>query len=157
MEEQRRRAEGLAHDLTLAQRELEGIKAQAVLADRKNSAVGIARHAAEVALTEARKVLGEERNRAVFLERDLTAARQTIDALQASAKLAATAQANAIEDRRVAEIAAKRAGDALALERERTGSVARDLDTAREERDAAKEGSDRGHGGAARGTGARAR
>ena len=85
-----------------------------------------------------REALEQERDKAVGLARDLTAARQTINALQASAKLAATAQANAVEDRRVAEVAAKRAGDALARERERTGSVARDLDTAREERDAAR-------------------
>ncbi|HET9536800.1 MAG TPA: hypothetical protein VFP43_15905 [Mesorhizobium sp.] len=138
LEEQRRRAERLARDLTLAQREVEGMKAQAILSDRKNGDAGLVRNAAEGARAKARQALVEERHRAEFLERDLTAARQTIDDLQASAKLAATAQANAIEDRRVAEIAAKRAGDALALERERTGSVARDLDTAREERDTAK-------------------
>ena len=82
--------------------------------------------------------LGEQ-VRVEFLERDLTAARQTIDALQASANLAATAQTTAIEDRRVAEVAAKRTGDALALEREQTELVTRDLGTARKERDAAKE------------------
>src|SRR5262245_20777536 len=72
------------------------------------------------------------------MAKQTTAARQTIDALQVSAKLAAAAQANAVEDRRVAEVAAKRTGDALDVERGQTESVARDLDTAREERDAAK-------------------
>ena len=138
LEEQRRRAERLARDLTLAQREVEGMKAQAILSDRKNGDAGLVRKAAEGALAKARQALVEERHRAEFLARDLTAARQTIDALQASAKLAATAQANAVEDRRVAEVAAKRTGDALARERERTGSVAGDLDTARQERDAAR-------------------
>jgi hypothetical protein len=126
LEEQRQRAEGLARNLTLAQREIESMKAKAALAIRESAAAHSARDAADAALAEARRALDEEQHKVGLYERDLAAARRSIDALEASANLAAASQT-------------KRAGEALALERERADSVARALDTARQERDAAKE------------------
>ncbi|TIR38936.1 MAG: hypothetical protein E5X64_10205 [Mesorhizobium sp.] len=98
-----------------------------------------ARRSIEASVAEAQRALDEERHKAERFERELAAARQTIDALKTSANLAAAAQTNAIRERQVAEAALKRAGDALELERERADSAARDLDSARRERDAAKQ------------------
>ncbi|SJM29419.1 polysaccharide biosynthesis/export family protein [Mesorhizobium delmotii] len=139
LKQQRRRAEELALDLEVAQREVNGLKAKAILADHEKAAMLEARHSMEASLAEAQRALDEERHKAERFERELTAARQTIDALKTSANLAVVAQTNAIKDRQVAEAALKRAGDALELERERADSAARDLDRARRERDAAKQ------------------
>lgn len=139
LKEQRRRAEGLALDLEVAQRGTKGLKANAILADREKAAILEARRSMEASLAEARRALDEERHKAERFERELSAARQTIDALKTSANLAAVARTNAIKDRQVAEAALKRTGDALELERERADSAARDLDSARQERDAAKQ------------------
>ncbi|WP_292161418.1 polysaccharide biosynthesis/export family protein [Mesorhizobium sp.] len=139
LKQQRRRAEELALDLEVAQREAKGLKANAILADREKAAMLGARHSMEASLAEAQRALDEERRKAERFERELTAARQTIDALKTSADLAAVAQTNAIKGRQLAEAALKRAGDALELERERADSAARDLDGARRERDAAKQ------------------
>ncbi|GLS41202.1 hypothetical protein GCM10010869_67990 [Mesorhizobium tianshanense] len=138
LKEQRRRVEGLALDLEVAHRETKGLKAKAILADHEKAAMLEARRSMEASLAEARRALDEERHKAERFERELSAARQTIDALKTSANLAAVARTNAIKDRQVAEAALKRAGDALELERERADSAARDLDSARQERDAAK-------------------
>ena len=53
--------------------------------------------------------------------------------------MAATAQATATQRRQAAEAALMRAGEALALERNRTESLTRALDTTRLEHDAAKD------------------
>jgi len=137
--EQRQRAEGLARDLMLAQREVESMKAKAILAMRERAAMHSARHSAEAALAEARRAVDEERHKIGLYARDLDAARQSIDALEARLNLAAAAESTARQGRQVAEAAAKRAGEALVLGRERADSVARALDTARQERDAAKD------------------
>lgn len=139
LKQQRRRAEALALDLEVARREAKGLKAKAILADHEKAAMLEARHSAETSVAEAQRALDEERHKAERFARELTAARQTIDALKTSANLAAAAQTNAIKERQVAEAALKRAGDALELERERADSAARDLDSARRERDAAKQ------------------
>jgi len=127
LQEERERAEGLDGDLTLAQGEIERLKAEAVRA----------RDAAEAFLTETRRALDQERRRVGRLEHDLAEARQSAEALEA--KLAATAQAAAVQDLQSAEAAAKRAGEGLARERERADSAARDLELALRERDAARE------------------
>jgi protein involved in polysaccharide export with SLBB domain len=139
LEEQRQRAERLARDLTVAQHEVEGLNAKAVLVDREMGASRAARHAAQASLSQARRALDEERRKAEHFELDLAAARQSIDALEARANLAAAAQAAASQGRQVAEAALKRVGEQFALERERAASAARDLDSAHKERDAAKQ------------------
>lgn len=139
LKQQRRRAEELALDLEVAQREAKSLKAKATLADHEKAATLEARHSVEASLAEAQRALDEERHRAERFERELSAARQTIDALKTSADLAAVARTNAIRERQAAEAALKRAGDALELERERAGAAARDRDSARRERDAAKQ------------------
>ncbi len=128
-EEQRQRADQLAGNLALTQREVELLKAEAV---RR-------REAAETSLAQAKRALDEERQKVGLLERDLAVAHQSIDALEASAKVAATVQATATQRRQAAEAALMRAGEALALERNRTESLTHELDTARLEHDAAKD------------------
>ena len=128
-EEQRQRADQLAGNLALTQREVELLKAEAV---RR-------REAAETSLAQAKRALDEERQKVGLLEQDLAVAHQSKDALEASAKVAATGQATATQRRHAAEAALMRAGDALALERNRIESLTHELDTARLEHDAAKD------------------
>jgi predicted nucleic acid-binding Zn-ribbon protein len=125
----RRVAEGLADDLALAQRAFERLRADAVAA----------RDAADASLLETRQTLEEERRKVERLERDLAEALRSIEALEANARVAAIAQTGAMRSRQLAEAGARQAGEALARERERAGSLATDLETARRERDAAKE------------------
>lgn len=87
---------------------------------------------------EARQALDEERQKLATHERDLAAVRQSVTELEARANLAATEQAAAVEARKLAEAAASRAGEALALESEKGRSLARDLDAALRERADAK-------------------
>jgi hypothetical protein len=136
LEEQKQRAERLAQDLAMAQREVESL--QAVAIREKAAALG-AHQAAEASLSGARRALDEERQKIERFERDLAAAHQSLDALEASGKLAAAAQVAGIQGRQVAEAAAKRAGEALALERGRADALERDLDASRHDRDAAKD------------------
>lgn len=139
LEEQKQRAERLAQDLAMAQREVESLQAKAALAIREKAAALGAHQAAEASLSGARRALDQERQKIERFERDLAAAHQSLDALEASGKLAAAAQVAGIQDRQVAEAAAKRAGEALALERGRADALERDLDAARQDRDAAKD------------------
>ncbi|CAH2401579.1 polysaccharide biosynthesis/export family protein [Mesorhizobium escarrei] len=139
LKQQRRRAEELALDLEVAERQIKGLKAKVTLANHEKAAMLESRHSIEASVAEAQRTLDEERHKAERFERELTAARQTIDALKTSADLAAVARTNAIRERQVAEAALKRAGDALESERERADSAARDRDSARRERDAAKQ------------------
>ncbi|WP_292592959.1 polysaccharide biosynthesis/export family protein [Mesorhizobium sp.] len=130
LKQQRRRAEELALDLEVARREVEDLKAKAVFADLERAAMLAARRSMEASVAEAQRTLDEERHKAERFERELAAARQTIDALKTSADLAAVARTNAIRDRQAAEAALKRAGDALELERERAGTAANDREKA---------------------------
>ncbi|WP_440531349.1 polysaccharide biosynthesis/export family protein [Sinorhizobium fredii] len=98
-----------------------------------------ARSAAEASLVDARRALNEERRKLGAYERDLAVARQSAAALEARADLAAEEQAAAVQARKAAEAVAMRTREALALEREKGRSLARDLDAARQERDAARE------------------
>ncbi len=123
------REHALRRELMAAREELDTIR---------GDASAQARAVADTTALQAR-ALEEQRQRAERLARDLTVARQSIDALKANANLAAAAQAAALQGRQVAETAAKRVGEQLALERERADSVARDLDSAHKERDAAKQ------------------
>jgi DNA-binding winged helix-turn-helix (wHTH) protein len=128
-EDQRQRADQLAGSLALTQREVELLKVEAV----QN------REAAENSLAQAKRALDEERQKVGLLERDLSVAHQSMDALEASSKVAATVQATATERRQAAEAALMRAGEALALERNRTETLTHELDTARREDNAARD------------------
>ena len=75
-EEQRQRADQLAGNLALTQREVEHLKAEA----------GQRREAAETSLAQAKRALDEERQKVGLLERGLAVAHQSIEALEASAK-----------------------------------------------------------------------
>ncbi|WP_223843480.1 hypothetical protein [Sinorhizobium fredii] len=66
-------------------------------------------------MADARRAVDEERQKLATYEADLAAARQSIAALDASAKLAATERATAAEAQKAAEAAATRAGEALAF------------------------------------------
>lgn len=124
LEERRQKAEGLARDLAQA---------------RLNAETVAARNTAVASLAETRRALEAERRKVGLLERDVAEARHSIEALEASARLAATKQADAIRGRQLAEAAARQAGEALVQERERASSLASDLETAWWARDAAKE------------------
>ncbi|WOS66881.1 coiled-coil domain-containing protein [Sinorhizobium fredii] len=139
LKNERRRAEGFARDLTIVRREIERLETKSAAAIRSKAAALRARNAAVASLTDAKRALDEERRKLGAYERDLAVARQSAAALEARAKLAAEEQAAAVQARKVAEAAAMRTREALALEREKGGSLARDLDAARQERDAAKE------------------
>ncbi len=139
LENERRRAESFARDLTIVRREIEHLETKSAGAIRSKAAALRARNVAEASLVDARRALDEERRKLGAYERDLAVARQSAAALEARAKLAAKEQAAAVQARTAAEAAAMRSGEALALEREKGRSLARGLDTARQERDAAKE------------------
>jgi hypothetical protein len=135
-EKQRQRAEARARDLTMVLQIVEELEAKAAGAMRSKAAALRARDAAEAALADERRALEEVRQKLGAYERDLALARQSSAAAEPGADLAAAEKA-AVLARQVAEAAAKRAGEELALERERARSLARDLDTARRERDTA--------------------
>jgi hypothetical protein len=118
-----------------------------------------ARQIAEAAARRAVEELAVERERAALLARELDSARRERDAAnrwaiqdgrdlvvarqltaapQPDANLAAAEKAAVMLARQIAEAAASRAVEELALEREKAASLARELDTARQERDAAK-------------------
>ncbi|AEG57998.1 polysaccharide biosynthesis/export family protein [Sinorhizobium meliloti] len=139
LEQQRQRAEGLARDLTVLRRDMDSLQAKVAGAIRSKAAALRARRAGEAALVDAKRALVEERQKIGVYARDLALALQSAAALESRAKLAAAEQAAAAQARKIAEAAAKRAGEALALELEAGKSLARELDTARRERDAAKE------------------
>jgi DNA-binding winged helix-turn-helix (wHTH) protein len=128
-EQQQQRADRLAANLALALREVERLKVDAVRASE----------AADTSLDQAKQTLDVERQKVGLLERDLAAARQSIDALEASATVAETVHATVIKRRQLAEAALMRVGEVLALERNKAESLTRALDTARQERAAAKD------------------
>ena len=128
-DEERQRADQLAGTLALTQREVEHLKAEAVQQ----------REAAEISLAQAKRALEQQRQKVGLLERDLAVAHQSIEALEASARVAATVQATATQRRQADEAALMRTGEALALERKRTESLTRELDTTRLEHSAAKD------------------
>ena len=139
LDEQKQRAERLARDLATVQREVETLQAKAAVAIHEKAEALGAHQAAEASLSGARRALDEERQKVERFERDLAAAHQSLDVLEASGKLAAAAQVASIQGRQVAEAAAKRASEDLALERGRADALERDLDVARQDRDAAKD------------------
>lgn len=132
LEEERRRAETLTHDLTGARQIIEDLKAKAVLADD-------ARLADEASLAKASKALEEAGRKVELSELELTRLRQASNASKTSAEAAALEQAKALRGQAVAEAASKAANDSLELERARAASTTRDLEKANQERDAAKQ------------------
>ncbi|WP_284241638.1 polysaccharide biosynthesis/export family protein, partial [Neomesorhizobium albiziae] len=109
LEEQQKRADRLARDLVLTQREVEGLKTDAAIAARAKAAALRAHQAVEATLADTTRALEEGRQTVKRFGRDLAAASQSIDALEARAKQAAAAAAAALQARQVAEAAAKRA------------------------------------------------
>ena len=142
LDEERRKVELLEREIAEARQAFEVLEASAKLAATTQAGAiqgrqlaEAARNNAEVSLAGTRRALEEERRKVALLERDIA---EAIEALEASAKLAATTQAGAIQGRQLAEAAARQAGETLARERERASSLASDLETARQERDSAK-------------------
>ena len=118
---ERERAGSLATDLATARRERDAVKLELTQISE--------------ALQKSSK---QEHEKAVDLARDLAEALRSIEALEAKAKTTAITQTGAMRSRQLAEADARQAGEALARERERAGSLATDLATARRERDAVK-------------------
>lgn len=139
LEEQRQTAEAQARDLEAARHVIEGFKTRAIIWDNQKATMLKARHAADASQAAADQALAEERHKVELLEQELAASRQTIGALEMRADEAAAGQAGAMKDRQAAEAAAKQAGDALALERQRADAATHDLDAMRRERDASQQ------------------
>ncbi|WP_234879209.1 polysaccharide biosynthesis/export family protein [Sinorhizobium americanum] len=145
----RQREASLRHDLAEARSDLEAMRRAADEAGsqarklavltageaRSKAAALRARNAAGALLSDARRALEDGRRKLAAQERDLALLRQS--ALQTRAELQAAKQA-ALQAGRLAEATTSRAGEALDLERERGRSLARDLESAREERDVAR-------------------
>ena len=85
------------------------------------------RQAAEAPLAETRQALETEQQKAGLLERDLAAARESIEKLQP----AATEQAAAVKSRQAAEASLAETRQALEAERQKSGLLERDLAAAR--------------------------
>ncbi|RWK15874.1 MAG: hypothetical protein EOR43_30795 [Mesorhizobium sp.] len=139
LEKQRQKAEALALDLEAARRAIEAFKAKAMVWDNEKAAMLEADRSAEASRAAVQRTLDEERHKVELVEQELASSRQAIDGLRTGADEAAVERANAIKDRQAAEAALKRAGEALALERQRADAAARDLDGMRKERDASRE------------------
>ncbi|OAP44509.1 hypothetical protein ATC00_19230 [Sinorhizobium americanum] len=145
----RQREASLRHDLAEARSDLEAMRRAADEAGaqarklavltagevRSKAAALRGRNAAGALLSNARRALEDGRRKLAAQERDLALLRQSV--LQTRAELQAAKQA-ALQAGRLAEATASRAGEALDLERERGRSLARDLESAREERDVAR-------------------
>ncbi|WP_244520111.1 hypothetical protein [Sinorhizobium glycinis] len=136
LEEERHRRAGYERELAVARQSIVALEARAKPAAAEQAAAMQAGNLAEAA---ARRALEEERHRSAGYERALAVARQSAVALEARAMLAAAEQAAVMQAGKLAEAAARRAGEALAAEREKGRTLARDLDTARQERDAARQ------------------
>jgi len=134
LEDERRRAEGLARELGIVRREFERLAATTDGAMRSKAAALRARNAAQASLAGARQALEVVRQKLSGHERALAIARRSV--LEAQAELRAAKQ-TALQAGTLAELAASRAGEALDLEREKARALARDLEIARQERDAA--------------------
>ncbi|ASY68756.1 hypothetical protein CO661_21690 [Sinorhizobium fredii] len=142
-EKQRQRAEALARDLTMVLEVVEELEAKAAGAMRSKAAALRARDAAEKTLAGERRALEEARHKLGAFERDLAVARQSSKVPGPDADLATAEKAAAVRAHQTAEAAARRAGEELALEREKVKSLTRDLDTVRREREAVvKDGGD---------------
>ncbi|WP_244425610.1 hypothetical protein [Sinorhizobium fredii] len=130
------------------------LEPDADLAAAENAAAVRARQIAEAAARRAVEELALEREKVKSLARELDTVRREREAaveeggdlavapsaavLEPDADLAAAEKAAVLLAGQIAEAASKRAGEELALEREKVKSLARDLDTVRQERDAAK-------------------
>ena len=142
---ERERAGSLATDLETARRERDAVKLELTQISEAREKAWKQEHEKAVDLARdlvaARKEIDASRvenAKVERLERDLAEALRSIEALEAKAKTTAITQTGAMRSRQLAEADARLAGEALARERERAGSLATDLETARRERDAVK-------------------
>ncbi|WP_284272862.1 coiled-coil domain-containing protein [Mesorhizobium huakuii] len=127
LKEQQQTDEALTLNLETAQRAIENFRAEASLWDSKKSAMPEALPAADASQAAATQALDEARQKVGLLEQELATARQTIDALKTGANLSVAEQAKAVEDRQVADAAAKQALDE---ERRKVGLLEQELATA---------------------------
>ncbi|WP_255877826.1 hypothetical protein [Sinorhizobium fredii] len=130
------------------------LEPDADLAAAEKAAVVLDGQIAAAAARRAGEELALEREKVKLLARELDTVRREREAaveeggdlavapsaavLEPDADLAAAEKAAVLLAGQIAEAASKRAGEELALEREKVKSLARDLDTVRQERDAAK-------------------
>ncbi|WP_244514900.1 polysaccharide biosynthesis/export family protein [Ensifer sp. LCM 4579] len=135
LENARQRAEGLALNLAVLQRDFERLGAKMAGAIRSKAAALRARNAAEASLADVRQTLEAVRRKFAANASTLAVVRRS--ALEARAEFRAAKQA-ALQADRLAKVAASRADEALDAERKKARSLARDLEIAREERDAAR-------------------
>ena len=121
----------LERDLTAARGSIEELQAKVEPAAAEQANAVKARQAAEASLEKTRQALEAERQKARLLERDLGAARGSIEALQAKVEPAAAEQANAIKARQAAEASLEKTRQALEAERQKARLLERDLGAAR--------------------------
>ena len=133
LEEERQKSGLLERDLAAARRSIDELQAKVEPAAAEQAAAVKSRQAAEAALAETRQALEEERQKSGLLERDLAAARRSIDELQAKVEPAAAEQTAAVKSRQAAEAALAETRQALEEERQKSGLLERDLAAAREE------------------------
>ncbi|WP_244942346.1 hypothetical protein [Sinorhizobium fredii] len=159
LEEARHRLGALERDLAVARQSSKVPGPDADLAAAEKAAEVRARQTAEAAARRAGEELALEREKVKSLAQELDTVRREREAvvkdggdpavappaaiLEPDADLAAAENAAAVRARQIAEAAARRAVEELALEREKVKSLARELDTVRGEREAAmKDGGD---------------
>ena len=128
LEEERQKRGLLERDLGAAHGSIEALQAKVEPAAAERANAIKARQAAEASLEKTRQALETERQKAGLLERDLAAARESIEKLQP----AAAAQAAAVKSRQAAEAPLAETRQALETEQQKAGLLERDLAAARE-------------------------
>ncbi|MGX5827906.1 hypothetical protein [Mesorhizobium sp. 43Arga] len=137
LKEQQQTDEALKLNLETAQRAIEDFRTEASLWDGKKGAIAEAPPSTDASQPDATQALDEERHKVGLLEKELAAARQTIDALKTGANLAVAEQAKAVTDRQAADAAS---AQALDEERHKVELLEQELATTRQTIDALKAG-----------------
>jgi hypothetical protein len=123
LQKERGRGEAVSQELAKARDELTAIKGELGAVQSRQAHDQVHDAATEAELAQVKTALAQERERSMAADRDLTAAREELRALQTSRQSEA-----ASTDSKVAELQAT-----LQQERERSAAASRELATAREE------------------------
>ena len=136
LEAERQKSGLLERDLAAARRSVDALQAKVEPAAAEQTAAVKSRQAAEASLAETTQALEAERQKSGLLERDLAAARRSVDELQAKVEPAAAEQTAAVKSRQAAEASLAQTTQALEAERQKSGLLERDLAAARRSVDA---------------------
>ena len=130
LEHERQRAPALAYDLTSAREEVETLTARVAAT---NAARAESLQAVEASAAEQKQAFAHERQRGEALARELTSAREEVEALTARATVATAARFEAVQTLQAAQALAVEQKQALEQERQRSDALSRDVASAREE------------------------